>query len=392
LKQITMIAGMDRYYQIARCFRDEDLRADRQPEFTQLDMEMSFVNREQVYREMQGMFNHVLKLIDVELPAEWRRLTHAEAIRRYGSDKPDLRFEMELVDLSEVLRDTDFAPFADVLAHGGEIKCIVVKGRADYSRKQTEELQEYVKRYGASALAWIKLGDEATSSLLKVLGEQKISELAAAAQAERGDAVLIVAGRKSVVAAALGALRNEVARRENLIDRKRYEALIITEFPMFEHDEESDRYVAAHHPFTSPMDEDLEMFKTAVHDESQHHLLGGVRAKAYDAVINGYECAGGSIRIHQKDVQALNFKALGMTQESARSQFGFFLDALEYGTPPHGGFAAGIERTCMILCGTENIRDVMAFPKTASAQDLMMDSPGEVDAAQLRELGIGVTG
>jgi len=390
LKQITMIAGFDKYYQIARCFRDEDLRADRQPEFTQLDMEMSFVNREQVYREMEGMFNHVLKLIDVDLPAEWPRMTYAEAMRRYGSDKPDLRFGMELKDLSESLKGTDFAPFADTLEKSGEIKCIVVKGKADYSRKQLDELQEFVKRYGAGAMAWIKIGDELTSSLLKVLGEAKITELAAAAGAAKGDAVLIVAGKRSVVAASLGALRNEIARRENLIDRSKYECLIVTEFPMFEHDDETDTYIAAHHPFTSPMDEDLEMFKTAVNDPSQHNLLGKVRAKAYDAVINGYECAGGSIRIHQKDVQALNFKALGMTPESARSQFGFFLDALEYGTPPHGGFAAGIERTCMILVGTENIRDVMAFPKTASAQDLMMDSPGVVDPFQLDELGISV--
>ncbi len=390
LKQLTMISGFDKYYQIARCFRDEDLRADRQPEFTQLDMEMSFPNREIIYREMQGMFNHVLRLIAVELPAEWPRLTHAEAMRRYGSDKPDLRFGMELTDLSDQLRETDFAPFAETLQAGGVIKCIVVKGKADYSRKQTDELQEYVKRYGAGALAWIKMGDETTSSLLKVLGETKIAELASTSGAEKGDAVLIVAGRKSVVAAALGALRNEIARRENLIDRNRYEALIVTEFPMFEHDEETDAYVAAHHPFTSPMDEDLELFKTGVNDPSQHHLLGQVRAKAYDAVINGYECAGGSIRIHQKEIQDLNFKALGMTPESARERFGFFLDALEYGTPPHGGFAAGIERTCMILCGTENIRDVMAFPKTASAQDLMMDSPGDVDEGQLKELGIEV--
>jgi len=402
LKQLTMIAGFDRYYQIARCFRDEDLRADRQPEFTQLDMEMSFVNREQVYREMEGMFNHVLKLIGVDLPAEWPRMTYAEAMRRYGSDKPDLRFGMELVDLSTELKETDFAPFAETLAKGGEIKCIVAKGKADYSRKQTDELQEFVKRYGAGALAWIKVGVEAaaevgtgsdgviTSSLLKVLGEEKVSQLAKTSGAERGDAVLIVAGKKSVVAAALGALRIEIARRENLIDRSKYEPLIVTEFPMFEHDEETDRYTAAHHPFTSPMDEDLEKFKQAVENDADHHLLGEVRAKAYDAVINGYECAGGSIRIHQKDVQALNFKALGMTPESARAQFGFFLDALEYGTPPHGRLDAGIERTCMILVGTENIRDVMAFPKTASAQDLMMDSPGEVDGSQLDELGINV--
>ena len=412
LKQLTMISGFDKYYQIARCFRDEDLRADRQPEFTQLDMEMSFAHQEMAYREMQGMFNHVFaKVGGIELPAAWPRMTHAESMRRYGSDKPDLRFEMELIDLSDELHDTDFAPFAAVLGtrtsssasgedhtrgqgcprSAGEIKCIVAKGKADYSRKQLDDLQDFVKRYGAGALAWIKVGDETTSSLLKVLGEAKIGQLVTTSGAEKGALVLIVAGRKSVVAASLGALRVEIAKREDLIDRTAYKPLIVTEFPMFEHDEETDRYTAAHHPFTSPMDEDLEKFKTAVNDESQHHLLGEVRAKAYDAVINGYECAGGSIRIHQKDVQALNFKALGMSLESARTQFGFFLDALEYGTPPHGGFAAGIERTCMILCGTENIRDVMAFPKTASAQDLMMDSPGEVDTGQLKELGIEVS-
>ncbi len=403
LKQLTMISGFDKYYQIARCFRDEDLRADRQPEFTQLDMEMSFAHQEMAYREMQGMFNHVFaKVGGIELPAAWPRMTHAEAMRRYGSDKPDLRFEMELVDLSGELAGTDFGPFASVLESGGEIKCIVAKGKADYSRKQLDELQDFVKRYGAGALAWIKVGEPevstesgsdrgTTSSLMKVLGEEKIGQLVATSGAEKGDLVLIVASRKSVVAASLGALRIEVAKREDLIDRTAYKPLIVTEFPMFEHDEETDRYTAAHHPFTSPMDEDLEKFTTAVNDESQHHLLGEVRAKAYDAVINGYECAGGSIRIHQKDVQALNFKALGMSLESARTQFGFFLDALEFGTPPHGGFAAGIERTCMILCGTENIRDVMAFPKTASAQDLMMDSPGEVDGSQLKELGIEVT-
>lgn len=390
LKQITMIAGFDKYYQIARCFRDEDLRADRQPEFTQLDMEMSFVGREQVYREMEGMFNHVLKLIDVHLPDEWPRMEYSEAIRRYGSDKPDLRFGMELRDLTPLLGVTDFAPFAETIAGGGEVKCIVVAGRADYSRKQLDELQEFVRRYGAKGLAWIKLGDEITSSLLKPLGEGLVSELAAAAGAQRGDSVLIVAGRKSVVAASLGALRLEIARRENLIDRNRFEAVIITDFPMFEYDDESGEYLAAHHPFTSPMDEDLEKFKTAVLNPAERHLLGEVRAKAYDAVINGYECAGGSIRIHQKEIQDLNFRALGLDEATARSRFGFFLDALEYGTPPHGGFAAGIERTCMILCGTENIRDVMAFPKTASAQDLMMDAPGDVDESQLRELGIQI--
>jgi aspartyl-tRNA synthetase len=390
LKQICMIAGMDKYYQIARCFRDEDLRADRQPEFTQLDVEMSFANQEMVYRVIEGMFTRVLRLIGVELPNPFPRMTYAEAIRRFGSDKPDLRFEMELNDLTGTLAGTDFAPFASILENKGEIKAIIVKGKAEYSRKILDELQEFVKRYGASGLAWIKLGEETTSSLLKVLGPEKIDQMAKAAGAEKGDLVLIVAGRKSVVAASLGALRIEVAKRENLIDRTAYKPLLVTEFPMFEHDEETDTFAAAHHPFTSPMDEDLEMFKTAIEDPSQHHLLGNVRAKAYDAVINGYECAGGSIRIHQKEIQALNFKALGMTEEVARERFGFFLDALEFGTPPHGGFAAGIERTCMILCGTENIRDVMAFPKTASAQDLMMDSPGDVDTSQLKELGIRI--
>jgi aspartyl-tRNA synthetase len=388
LKQICMISGLDKYYQIARCFRDEDLRADRQPEFTQLDVEMSFANQEMVYRVIEGMFSSVLRLIDVELPNPFPRMTYSDAMRRYGSDKPDLRFEMELQDLSDNFLETDFAPFASVLENKGEIKAIVVEGKADYSRKVTDDLQEFVKRYGASGLAWIKVGDEMTSSLLKVLGETKIAELAQSAKAEKGDLILIVAGKKSIVAAALGALRVEIAKRENLIDRAAYKPLLVTEFPMFEYNDETGNYDAAHHPFTSPMDEDLEKFKTAIEDDLQRHLLGEVRAKAYDAVINGYECAGGSIRIHQKEIQALNFKALGLSPEVARERFGFFLDALEFGTPPHGGFAAGIERTCMILCGTENIRDVMAFPKTASAQDLMMDSPGEVDDAQLKELGI----
>jgi aspartyl-tRNA synthetase len=390
LKQLTMISGFDKYYQIARCFRDEDLRADRQPEFTQLDVEMSFAHPEMVYRVMQGVFDHVFKLIDVDLPSEWPRMTYAETMRRYGSDKPDLRFEMELVDLSDGLRDTDFSPFADALKASGEVKCIVAKGRADYSRKQTDDLQEFVKRYGAGALAWIKIGDETTSSLLKVLGEEKIAELASAAKAEKGDAVLIVAGRKSVVRASLGALRLEIAKRENLIPANIFKPLLVVDFPLFEYNDAEHHYDAAHHPFTSPMDEDLEVFKQAV-ESGERELLGGVRAKAYDAVINGIEVAGGSIRIHQKDVQALNFKALGMTPETARERFGFFLEALEYGTPPHGGFAAGIERTLMALLATDNIRDLIAFPKTASAQDLMMDAPGEVDDAQLKELGIDVT-
>jgi aspartyl-tRNA synthetase len=390
LKQLTMIAGFDRYYQIARCFRDEDLRADRQPEFTQLDVEMSFAHPEMVYEVIQGTFQNVFRLIDVELPTKWPRMTYSEAMRRYGSDKPDLRFEMELVDLTEDLRNTDFAPFRVALDAKGEVKCIVIKGKADYSRKQLDELQEFVKRYGAGALAWIKIGNEVTSSLLKALGEDKITQLASTAGAEKGDIVLIVAGRRSVVAAALGALRLEVARREDLIPKDVFKPLLVVDFPLFEYNDAEHHYDAAHHPFTSPMDEDLEQFKQAV-ETGERELLGGVRAKAYDAVINGIEVAGGSIRIHQKEVQALNFKALGMTPEKARERFGFFLEALEYGTPPHGGFAAGIERTLMALLQNDNIRDLIAFPKTASAQDLMMDAPGEVDDAQLKELGISVS-
>lgn len=390
LKQLCMISGFDKYYQIARCFRDEDLRADRQPEFSQLDLEMSFTNQEIIYCLIEGMFRHVFRLIDVELPEQFPRMTYAEALRRYGSDKPDLRFEMELTDLSDELRETDFAPFAETLKNGGEIKCVVAKGKADYSRKQLDELQEFAKRYGAGALAWIKLGEETTSSLLKVLGQEKIEQLASVANAEKGDAVLIIAGRKSIVAASLGALRLEIAKREKLIPENVFKPLMVVDFPMFEYNEETGNYAAAHHPFTSPMDEDLQLFKRAV-ENGEKELLGQIRAKAYDAVINGIECAGGSIRIHQSDVQALNFKALGLSLEKARERFGFFLEALEYGTPPHGGFAAGIERTLMALLQTDNIRDLIAFPKTASAQDLMMDSPGTVDDSQLKELGIKIT-
>src|SRR2546421_644163 len=301
-KQICMIAGLDKYYQIARCFRDEDLRADRQPEFTQLDVEFSFATREQVYRLIEGLLVHVFRLVGAELEAPFMRLTYAEAMRRYGSDKPDLRFGMELQDLAPALEATTFAPFA---------------------------------------------------------------------------------------AALLGALRNEVARREKLIPANTYAPLWVTEFPMFEYHEDDGRFYAMHHPFTSPLDEDLPTFERAV-NEGETQLLGGLRAKAYDAVVNGVEVAGGSIRIHRRDVQRLVFKALGLTEEKARERFGFFLDALEYGTPPHGGIAAGIERMLMALTGIENIRDLMAFPKTASAADLMIDAPGAIDPHQLDELHIRI--
>src|SRR5882672_357956 len=389
-KQLCMIAGLDKYFQIARCFRDEDLRADRQPEFTQLDLEMSFATLDQIYSVTEGLFARVFKLIGVQLPLPFPRFTYAESMRRWGSDKPDLRIaDMELRDLSPALEGTDFAPYASALAAGGEVRGIVVRGGSGLSRKVLDELQEFAKRYGATGLAWIKLGDELTSSLLKAIGEEGVSRLATTAGAQKGDAVLIAAGKTKTVAASLGALRNEVARREKLIPANVFAPLWVTEFPMFEYHEDDDRYYAMHHPFTSPLDEDLPLLERAV-EGGETNLLGQLRTKAYDPVINGVELASGSIRIHRRDVQRLVFKALGMTTEEARSRFGFFLDALEFGTPPHGGIAPGIERLLMVLVPTDNIRDVMAFPKTASAADLMIDAPGEVDQKQLDELRLKI--
>ncbi len=388
-KQICMIAGLDKYYQIARCFRDEDLRADRQPEFSQLDVEMSFATPDQIYALVEGLFARVFRLIGVELQTPFPRFTFAEVMQRFGSDKPDLRIEgMELKDLSPALTETTFAPFASALGAGGEVRGLVVRGGATMSRKTLDELQEFAKRYGAGALAWIKLGDELSSSLLKALGNETVTRIGGAAAASKGDGLLIVAGKSDVVAASLGALRNEVARREKLIPENVFAPLWVTEFPMFEFHEDDGRYYSMHHPFTSPLDEDVPLLERAVNGETQ--LFAALRAKAYDAVINGVEVAGGSIRIHRSDVQSVVFNALGMTEETARARFGFFLDALSYGTPPHGGIASGIERTMMVLVPTENIRDVMAFPKTASAQDLMIDAPGEVDAKQLAELHLKI--
>lgn len=389
-KQLCMIAGFDKYFQIAHCFRDEDLRADRQPEFTQLDVEMSFVRPEHIYELIEGLFARVFKLINVDLPLPFPRFSFAEVMERFGSDKPDLRISgMELQNLGPAVESVDFAPFTSALSSGGQVKGIVVPNGAGLSRKVLDELQEFAKRYGATALAWIKLGDETTSSLLKALGEVTVKQMADTAVAQKGDAVLIVSGKPKVVAAALGALRNELARREKLIPQNVYAPLWVTEFPMFEYHEEDGRYYSMHHPFTSPVDEDLPLLQRAV-EEGETELLGRIRTKAYDPVINGVELASGSIRIHRRDVQRLVFKALGMTTEEARQRFGFFLDALEYGTPPHGGIAPGIERLMMVLAGTENMRDVMAFPKTASASDLMIDAPGEVDPKQLEELHLKV--
>ncbi len=389
-KQLCMIAGLDKYFQIAHCFRDEDLRADRQPEFTQLDVEVSFATPEQIYALIEGLFARVFKLIGVELQLPFPRLTYAQVMRDYGSDKPDLRIKgMELQDLSAALEGTAFAPYASVLTSGGAVKGIVVRSGTGLSRKTLDELQEFAKRYGATALAWIKLGDEVTSSLLKALGDDTVKKLANIASAETGDAVLIVSGKKKIVTASLGALRNEIAKREHLIPANVYSPLWVTEFPMFEYHEEDGRYYSMHHPFTSPVDEDLHLLERAV-EGGESELLGHIRTKAYDPVINGVELASGSIRIHRRDIQRLVFKALGMTTEEARSRFGFFLDALEYGTPPHGGIAPGIDRLMMVLAGTDNMRDVIAFPKTASAADLMIDAPGEVDSKQLEELHLKI--
>ena len=378
-KQLCMIGGLDKYFQIAHCFRDEDLRADRQPEFTQLDVEMSFARLEDIYRLIEGLFASVFKLINVDLPTPFPRYSFAEAMNRWGSDKPDLRIQgLELKDL----------PLPE-LSEGEQGKGIVVTGGAKLSRKVLDELQEFAKRYGAKFLAWIKLGDEISSSLLKALGAETVAQLASAAGAQKGDAVLIVSGKPKVVGASLGALRNEVAKRENLIPANVYAPLWVTDFPMFEFHEEDGRYYSMHHPFTSPVDEDLELLERAV-ERGETKLLAEIRTKAYDPVINGVEMASGSIRIHRRDVQRLVFKALGMTTEEARERFGFFLDALEYGTPPHGGIAPGIDRLMMVLAGTDNMRDVIAFPKTASAADLMIDAPGAVDPKQLEELHLRV--
>jgi len=389
-KQLCMIAGLDKYFQIARCFRDEDLRADRQPEFTQLDVEMSFATLEQIYSLIEGLFARVFRLIDVNLPVPFPRFSFAEVMDRFGSDKPDLRIEgMELKDVSGPVAQTTFAPYAAVLEGKGSIKALVVRNGAGMSRKVLDDLQEFAKRYGAGALAWIKLGDEVTSSLLKALGADVVAQMAATAGAQNGDAVLIVAGKAKVVTASLGALRNEIAKREKLIKENLYAPLWVTDFPMFEYHEEDGRFYSMHHPFTSPVDEDVELLSRAV-DGGETNLLGTIRTKAYDPVINGVEMASGSIRIHRQDVQRLVFKALGMTLEEARQRFGFFMDALAFGTPPHGGIAPGIDRLMMVLAGTDNMRDVIAFPKTASAADLMIDAPGEVDAKQLQELSIRV--
>ena len=380
-KQLLMVGGVERYFQIAKCFRDEDLRADRQPEFTQIDVEMSFVDEDDVMDVAEGLVRDIFKKVkDIDLPKPFMRMTYDDAINNYGSDKPDLRFGMEIKDITEILTNNDSNLFKGVIDNNGIINAIVVKGSADnYSRKKLDSLTEYVKKYKAGGLAYLKIAEETTGSIVKLLSEDELSLIKSKLDLENGDLVLIVMGDKKIVKNSLGALRIKVAKDENLIDNNSYKVLWVTDFPSFEWSEEEGRFVSLHHPFTMPKDSDIDKLLT-----DKEHCY----SKAYDIVINGYEAGGGSIRIHNEDVQEKMFEALELTKEEVNDKFGFFVDALKYGTPPHGGFALGLDRMTMLLCNTDNIRDVIAFPKTASASDLMSNCPNKVDSNQLDELGI----
>ena len=381
-KQILMVSGMERYFQIARCFRDEDLRADRQPEFTQLDMEMSFMSVDEILELMEGLIKFVFDgALGTDIKIPFRRMTWDEAMDRYGSDKPDLRFGMELVNMYDAVKDADFTVFRSVIENGGQVKAINVKGYANIPRREADNLKDFVSIYGAKGLAYIQYQADGNvkSPIAKFFTKEQMDNILATAKAEPGDLLVFLVDKPSVVAAALGALRIEMAKRLNLINPDALEFLWVVDFPMFEYDEEEKRYVAMHHPFTSPRDEDLPLLATDP---------GKVYAKAYDMVLNGTEIGGGSIRIHRRDVQKAIFTAIGLTDEEAQEKFGFMMNAFEYGAPPHGGLAFGLDRLIMIMAKRDSIRDVIAFPKTQSASCLMTQAPNDVDDKQLRELHI----
>ncbi len=381
-KQLLMVGGIERYFQIAKCFRDEDLRSDRQPEFTQVDLEMSFVDQEDVMSLTERLVAHVFKEIrgiDIKLPL--MRMKYDVAMDKYGSDKPDLRFDLEIQDITEIFKNTEFSMFRNVIENKGIVNCLVVKGKAaEFSRKKLDALTEFVKTYKASGLAYLKIEDEVTGSIAKAISTDEVNSLKDVLGLEKGDLVLIVADSKyNVVKVSLGALRCKLARDLDLIKKDDFKLCWVVEFPSFEYSEEEGRYVACHHPFTSPLDSDVDKL---LNDKAHCY------SKAYDIVINGYEAGGGSIRIHDEKVQEKMFRALELTEEDIKNKFGFFVEALKYGTPPHGGLALGLDRLTMLLTGTDNIRDVIAFPKTASASCLMSECPNTVDKKQLDDLGI----
>lgn len=383
-KQLLMISGFDKYYQIVKCFRDEDLRADRQPEFTQVDIEMSFVDQEDVMQMGEEMLKKVVKEVKgVEINGAFPRMTYKEAMRRYGSDKPDTRFEMELIDVSQLGRDMDFKVFKDTVENDGEIKAIVAKGAAEqYTRKDMDALTEFVNIYGAKGLAWVKVVEDGlTGPIGRFFETENVETLLKLTGAEAGDLVMFVADKPNVVAQSLGALRVKLAKELGLIDETKLNFLWVTDWPLLEYDEDAKRYVAAHHPFTSPKEADIAKLGTAPEE---------AEANAYDIVLNGYELGGGSIRIHDGELQEKMFEVLGFTKEQAQEQFGFLLDAFKYGAPPHGGIALGLDRLVMLLTNRINLRDTIAFPKTASATCLLTNAPGEVSDKQLEELSLRI--
>ncbi|MDM5249456.1 aspartate--tRNA ligase [Lysinibacillus sp. G4S2] len=383
-KQLLMVAGFEKYFQMARCFRDEDLRADRQPEFTQVDIETSFLTQEEVLEMNERLIQAVMKEVKgIDIPAPFQRMKYQEAMDRYGSDKPDVRFGLELIALNDIFDGCDFKVFADTVAQGKQVKSINIKGAADkYSRKDMDELTKFVGIYGAKGLAWLKVTEEGLNGpIAKFFDDALAAALIERMKAEVGDILVFVADKAPVVAASLGALRTKLGQELGLIDESQFAFLWITDWPLFEYSEEDGRYYAAHHPFTRPFDEDIHLMDT---DPS------AVRAQAYDIVLNGYELGGGSLRIYERDLQEKMFKLLGFTEEEAKAQFGFLLEAFEYGVPPHGGLAFGLDRFVMLLAGRTNLRDTIAFPKTASASCLMTEAPSGVSADQLSELSLAI--